>query len=61
MKVFVAIGGWAYEGYATPIGVYTTEALAKEAIAAAYQGYDDTEICEYELDKIFVWPEEAKT
>jgi hypothetical protein len=50
MKVFVAIGGYAYEGYAAPIGVYSTKELAEEAIKKASRGYDDREIFEYEID-----------
>ena len=50
MKVWLVIGGWDYEGYAMPEGVFSTEELAKEALARV-RGYDDKEIVEYEIDK----------
>ena len=51
MKVYILIGGWDYEGFAEPIGVYTTRALAHEAkIKFATARYDQVEVLEYDVD-----------
>ena len=51
MKVYILIGGWDYEGFAEPIGVYTTCALAHEAkIRFATARYDQVEVLEYDVD-----------
>lgn len=52
MKVFVAIGYWDYEGNDDPIGIYSTEELAQQAISLGYYGYHKTIIIEYELDEM---------
>lgn len=50
MRLFVVIGGWDYEGYGQPDGIYSTLEAAERAKSEAYRGYDSIEIIEYELD-----------
>lgn len=49
-KVYVVIGGWDYEGYNEPDGVYSTRKKAELALKNAYKGYDKVEIMAYEID-----------
>lgn len=49
-KVFVLIGGWSYEGYSEPDGIYSTKEKAEAAKKDAYDGYDSLDIMEYEID-----------
>lgn len=60
MKVYAVVGSWEYEGYAVPIGIYSSAALARQALGKACNGFDSREILEYELDAIAQWPEEIK-
>ena len=48
MKVWIVIGGYDYEGYTEPTGVYSTEALAKEGLK--HCSGDNRDILEYEID-----------
>ena len=50
-KVYIIIGGWNYEGYALPEGVYSTRAKAETMLKKVKSGYDGKpEIVEYELN-----------
>lgn len=51
-KVFVIIGGWDYEGYTSPTGVYSSRELADAAVAhaRANHSYDDLDVLEYTVD-----------
>lgn len=49
-KLYALIGGWDYEGYSEPVGIYSSEKKAEAAKKDAYNGYDSLEIFEYELD-----------
>lgn len=49
MKVWVAIGGWNYEGFSKPMGIFSTQEKAKE-VADASKGYGYVEVIEYEID-----------
>ncbi len=49
MRVWVAIYGYDYEGYCEPIGVFTTEELAQEALKKKGFG-DNRDVFEYEID-----------
>lgn len=55
MKVYALIGGWDYEGYSEPDGIFSTKELAEEAKKKVYQGYDFLEIHEFELDQFKEW------
>lgn len=50
MKVWIAVGGFSYEGWDKPIGAYSTEELARQALACGYSRYDDREVFCYEID-----------
>lgn len=50
MKIWVAIGGWHYEGNDDPIGVYSSEDRALSAIAASPLSYDTRKALPFELD-----------
>ncbi len=52
MKVYVVVGGWDYEGYSEPTGVYSTKEKADAAKqhARSNHSYDNLEIMEYDLD-----------
>ena len=52
MKLWVLIGGWDYEGYDKPAGVFSSKEAAESAKASAYKGYDDLDIFEYNLDEV---------
>lgn len=60
MKIYVALGGWAYEGWAAPLGVYSSPALARDALAKGYKSYGERKILEYDLDALGEWPNELK-
>lgn len=51
-KVFVVIGGWNYEGWSAPMGIYSTREKADAAIAHARENhsYDDLDVLEYDID-----------
>lgn len=53
-KVFVVIGGWDYEGYSDPTGVYSTKEAAELAKQHAANrenhSYDNLDILEYDLN-----------
>ena len=50
MKLYVLIGGWDYEGYDNPVGVYSAKEKAESAKGIAYKHYDSIDVLEYELD-----------
>lgn len=53
MKVFVAIGSWDYDSDVhqdKPIGVYSTENLARRAIKLNEQKYTEMLVLSYEID-----------
>lgn len=52
MKLFALIGGWDYEGYDDPVGIFSTKEKAEEAKSVAYKSYDHLEIFEYDLDVV---------
>jgi hypothetical protein len=51
-KAFVVIGGWDYEGFSAPAGIYSTKEKAEAAKdhARANHSYDTLEILEYDLN-----------
>ncbi len=50
MRVWVAVGWWDYDGYDEPIGVFSTEELARDALAKNATNYDGKGVYECELD-----------
>jgi hypothetical protein len=52
MKLYVVIGGWEYEGYSEPTGIYSTREKADAAVehASVNHSYNDLDVLEYELD-----------
>lgn len=52
MKVWVVVGAWDREGYAEPIGVFSSKELATRAVQDGCKEYDFTEVMEYELDAV---------
>ena len=49
--MYVVIGGWDYEGYAPPIGVFDSIDAANNAIKTGkYKSYDFVKIYRYELN-----------
>lgn len=50
MKLFAVVGGWNYEGYDTPVGIYSSREKAEVALKEVKAGYDERGIVEYELD-----------
>ena len=53
MKLYVLIGGWNYEGFGEPDGVFLTKKKAEEE-KKKLRGYDFTRIYEYTIDEIRV-------
>lgn len=51
MTYWIAAGGWNYEGFDDPVGVYSTKEKAIEALARAYKGYDFRTVWPCELDQ----------
>ena len=51
-KIYVAIGGWNYEGHDTPIGVYSTKKLAELAIKHTCVSYSFKFVEEYVLNDL---------
>lgn len=51
-KVFVVIGGWDYEGYSEPTGIYDSRVQAEGALEHARKehSYDTLVIMEYDLN-----------
>lgn len=52
MKLYALIGGFSYEGYDDPVGIFSSLEKAEEARKIAYDGYDTLKIHEYELDVV---------
>ena len=59
MKVWIVIGGWEYEGYAEPSGVFSSKEKANLFVASdkCYNGYDEIKVLEYEVDEERHWAE----
>ena len=52
MKVYIVIGGWNYEGYGEPNGVFSTKEKAEECLKFVKKRYDYAEIMEYTINHI---------
>lgn len=53
MTVYVVCGGWSYEGWDKPVGVYSTKEKAEAARVDTYKRYrrhDFVDVFECELD-----------
>ena len=50
-KVWIVMGGWQFEGYDEPVGVYSTKERAEEVAALVKEkAYDKVTVFERELE-----------